>query len=639
MANNVVHDSVTTSNTSNSTAAITLMNIPRRKKTLTLQQQQSTNTAVSTSSVEKNKSSVADRLLKRRLSLERQQQHARCSDSTIHAASSTSDYKLETTMGGSSSHTVETTEETDVSSFVLLFHGDDCENANAKPPKLPKHPNPPPMVVVRTTTNPSPEEHYSTTTTTTDSIGPEESRNIQKYNGQSRKTKKRRLWKKIKHHKISSSSNNNQDYADGDDDLSASTVNLFETTNDSNNDEQKKRSTQLQTPTPNIPIDVGTRVEIYWDGEKKYFAGTVTKRREKNNKNSKPFYVVYDDGDKEWVDFSKEKNFRILPDNPPKNDENDKPPKQKKTRNKNSTTAVIESVKSTSISTDSNLKQISTITTNASEQIEADSTIDTKDGVCLSNPSRPPCDYAEIDWVSAGGIRKDSDDSDTDEEEIMNWACKMFGVAKIAKPKPVEEKPCEELLRKLLPPKAKCDLYKEELEWLNLPMSISEKVKLGRRRASENVSYAPYPGKKKNPSFPLHRAMDDNSTKNIISEENYGNLSIQDEDMEMKRRKEEARPLTAAEIAAILAEDDCQEAVSSWVRRSVRQPSKSALNAPKVKELIEKLRSNDSDMVVLKMKKYCSDLDTPQIVIDAVLDALEENTNCEALYIQVCVHV
>ena len=34
------------------------------------------------------------------------------------------------------------------------------------------------------------------------------------------------------------------------------------------------------------------------------------------------------------------------------------------------------------------------------------------------------------------------------------------------------------------------------------------------------------------------------------------------------------------------------------------------------------------------MKKYCSDPATPSIVLDTILDALEENTNCEALYIQ-----
>eukprot|EP00957_Ditylum_brightwellii_P014218 1071184-Ditylum_brightwellii.AAC.1 len=45
---------------------------------------------------------------------------------------------------------------------------------------------------------------------------------------------------------------------------------------------------------------------------------------------------------------------------------------------------------------------------------------------------------------------------------------------------------------------------------------------------------------------------------------------------------------------------------------------------------------NDDDMVVLKLKKYLNDPDTPCVVIDAALTALERNTNCEALYIQEC---
>jgi len=111
--------------------------------------------------------------------------------------------------------------------------------------------------------------------------------------------------------------------------------------------------------------------------------------------------------------------------------------------------------------------------------------------------------------------------------------------------------------------------------------------------------------------------------------------AVVEDEAETKRRKEEKRPLTAEEISAVLGEDCLEPCSTSWVRRSVRQPSKSSLNAPLVKSLLEKLRVNDSDMVVLKMKKYCSDPNTPQLVIDAVLDALEENQNCESLYIQV----
>lgn len=104
---------------------------------------------------------------------------------------------------------------------------------------------------------------------------------------------------------------------------------------------------------------------------------------------------------------------------------------------------------------------------------------------------------------------------------------------------------------------------------------------------------------------------------------------------EAKRKKEEAKPLTAAEVRKILAEDKGCATSSHWVRRSMRQPSRSVLNNPGVRSLVEKLRVNDYDMVVLKMKKYCSDLDTPTMVLDVALDALEENTNCQALYIQV----
>jgi len=54
-----------------------------------------------------------------------------------------------------------------------------------------------------------------------------------------------------------------------------------------------------------------------------------------------------------------------------------------------------------------------------------------------------------------------------------------------------------------------------------------------------------------------------------------------------------------------------------------------------VRDLLDKLKSNDSDMVVLKLKKYLNDSDCPQVVMNAALEAMEENTNCQALYIQV----
>ena len=110
-------------------------------------------------------------------------------------------------------------------------------------------------------------------------------------------------------------------------------------------------------------------------------------------------------------------------------------------------------------------------------------------------------------------------------------------------------------------------------------------------------------------------------------------------EMERRRQKqEETRTLTTREINAILKEetDNGGGVSASWVRRSVRQPSRSLLSAPLTRTLLDKLRGNDTEMVVLKMKKYISDPDAPAMVIDAALDALEECTNCESLYIQVC---
>jgi len=97
----------------------------------------------------------------------------------------------------------------------------------------------------------------------------------------------------------------------------------------------------------------------------------------------------------------------------------------------------------------------------------------------------------------------------------------------------------------------------------------------------------------------------------------------------------EAKPPTAEELRKILSEDNIHDAsTQNWVRRSVRQPSRSVLHAKNVRTLVDKLHMNDDDMVVLKLKKYLNDPDTPCVVIDAALTALERNTNCEALYIQ-----
>jgi hypothetical protein len=117
----------------------------------------------------------------------------------------------------------------------------------------------------------------------------------------------------------------------------------------------------------------------------------------------------------------------------------------------------------------------------------------------------------------------------------------------------------------------------------------------------------------------------------------FDHLKAETEMEEERRKREEAKPLTEAQIRAILGEEvdmmgaPCQ---TNWVRRSARQPSTALLRNKHVQTLITKLKTNDPDMVVLKLKKYVGDPNAPSAVLDAILDALEENSNCEALYIQ-----
>lgn len=104
---------------------------------------------------------------------------------------------------------------------------------------------------------------------------------------------------------------------------------------------------------------------------------------------------------------------------------------------------------------------------------------------------------------------------------------------------------------------------------------------------------------------------------------------------EERRKREEGKPLTSKEIRAILRDDDTSGFdQNNWVRRSRRQPNRALLNSKPVRILIDKLKMNDLDMRVLKMKKYINDPDAPCALLDAALDAMEDNTNCEALYIQ-----
>jgi hypothetical protein len=74
----------------------------------------------------------------------------------------------------------------------------------------------------------------------------------------------------------------------------------------SNSPTGRKSSKDLQ-------VEVGSRVAVFWPDDRMYYEGTVTRQRDKKN----PFYLEYDDGEKEWIDF-REHRVR-LSDKPPVN--------------------------------------------------------------------------------------------------------------------------------------------------------------------------------------------------------------------------------------------------------------------------------------------------------------------------------
>lgn len=277
--------------------------------------------------------------------------------------------------------------------------------------------------------------------------------------------------------------------------------------------------------------------------------------------------------------------------------------------------------------------------------------------------------HREVDYVDDDDDVSD-DDSDTDNEEVMLWASKMFGVpapspsASVTpsnnemaneekKEDDTESSPRKPLKVRLklspskilggVPPPSPSDaipttleekkrVYKKAKKAMKIKMR-SEKQQTTQTSSTERPIKLKARGRpklnqksylKKEPELTVEEKELDAEQERIEREEE-------------KRIRNEAKPLTAAQIRAILGEDEFQDSGSTnWVRRSVRQPSLALLNSKPLKALVSGLKNNSPDMVVLKMKKYINDPDAPSCVLDAALEALEENTNCEALYFQVC---
>jgi len=234
--------------------------------------------------------------------------------------------------------------------------------------------------------------------------------------------------------------------------------------------------------------------------------------------------------------------------------------------------------------------------------------------------------YSSTD--STNSSTSDDSDSDTDDEEVMMWASKMFGVPfrpPDSSPGDLndgeeEPSPMKTLRLKLKLPRPERQ-PEEVMKAVGRPKKKKKTKKTKRKRSTDEDEVV----------LPLKKRKGKPKKRKSIGSDSYTH-----EEMEEKRiRKESAKPLTAEQIKAILGEDDfAAPGGSNWVRRSVRQPSKALLDAKPLRMLIEKLKCDDPDTVVLKMKKYINDPNAPSVVLDAALDALEENSNCQTLYIQ-----
>ena len=241
--------------------------------------------------------------------------------------------------------------------------------------------------------------------------------------------------------------------------------------------------------------------------------------------------------------------------------------------------------------------------------------------------------------IESNSSQSDSDSSDTDEDEVRNWASVMFGLNITESKVDEEKKDGGNVAMQKAPLRLRLKLSPSKIAFLKAQRrELKEAEKAAKvvggvdgDPAQSRIKLKERGRTKKNRKTYLEVMPEVTAEEREIDEE-LQRIERQDE----RRIREEAKPLTAAQIRAILGEDDFEGSSSSnWVRRSVRQPSLALLNSKPLKALVAGLKNNHPDMVVLKMKKYINDPDAPSCVIDAALEALEENSNCEALYIQV----
>lgn len=281
----------------------------------------------------------------------------------------------------------------------------------------------------------------------------------------------------------------------------------------------------------------------------------------------------------------------------------------------------------------------------------ANSKVETADDELLKSDNDSTVDDANSDTKPRSGSQDStesssasvnssaSDDSDTDDEEVMMWASKMFGVpfrpgdSSSSGLPDVEEEPSPSKKLRL---KLKLQRTETQPEGVMKDVERPRKKKKTKKQKRKRIDEGSETADKDEVVLPLKKRKGKLKKRDSTELD----LSTYEDTEEDRMRKESAKPLTADQIKAILGEDDfAAPEGSNWVRRSVRQPSKALLNAKPLRLLVEKLKNDDPDVVVLKMKKFINDPNAPSVVLDAALDALEENTNCQSLYIQVRSHL
>jgi len=244
----------------------------------------------------------------------------------------------------------------------------------------------------------------------------------------------------------------------------------------------------------------------------------------------------------------------------------------------------------------------------------------------------------------------DSSESDTDDDEVFHWASKMLGVhanipSSVAATESKDSSDPDNCSNSNNSNRNEFS-YKPKSPKLKIRLSTALKIKLSesiKSTAANSKDLSEEDNKKIQAALKkLERKKKKDEKLKALSEmineqPEFDHEKARLEIKEDRRKREEAKPLTAKQIRRILREDTSSRGggdESNWVRRSRRQPSKALLNSKSVRVLVDKLKNNDIDMRVLKMKKHINDPNAPCAVLDAILGAMEENTNCEAVYIQ-----